>query len=135
MMEKNVVTLETAKKLVLAGFPQDTAVAWIERPRNKPEYRWELAMPWQGTHLKDCPAAPTAQEIADQLEPAKLFKQYGLLTVKHGPKGVPHWPQEGAKAWGAAYFIGGEAQEPIGMGDTMAEALAALWIKLQEVQS
>jgi len=47
----NVVSLETAKKLQEAGFQQDSAVEWLERPRSNPECRWELAMPWQGKFI------------------------------------------------------------------------------------
>lgn len=111
-MENNVVTLETAKRLKAAGFPQETGIAhwWVVRGVN-PDLisRSEITDFWDAT---DRIAAPTAQEIADQLpEGIALDKATGGKWRASRPFVDPSW-----------YIF----------GDTMAEALALLWLKLHE---
>jgi hypothetical protein len=84
-MEHNVVTLETAKKLQAAGFPQETYFWWqahnIENlwPR---EQHVRMGFGYPGT------AAPTAEEIADQLNQdialEYLHKTWAAWTTSPG---------------------------------------------------
>lgn len=108
-MEANVVTLETAKKLKAAGFPQKTVFFWAHPNRSNVE--WHVSR-YAGLHRNQTIAAPTTQELADQLPPVRLYKIEdgpGWRAQKYGPKIV---------IWRDA--------------DTMAEALALLWLKLHE---
>jgi hypothetical protein len=109
-MEKLVVTFETAKKLKEAGFPQQTEFMWGS-PNEigaREDYKegW-----WSRLH-----AAPTAQEIADRLP-----KQVPIAVGE--PLGEFYMHHEGP--WEAGYTRFGYTE-----ADTMAEALALLWLKL-----
>jgi hypothetical protein len=111
-MESLVVTLETAKKLKASGFPQDCHF----------EYWIDMAGAWQSPRptvrkptVRETHAAPTAQEIADQLREGETEiawfaeKWHALCRMHDGP------------------FV----DEVV--ADTMAEALALLWIRLKGV--
>jgi hypothetical protein len=119
-MERNVVTLETARKLRAAGFPQNTQAAWTSFHDGTwtviPKYYW---IPGANAGL----AAATAQEIADEL-PKVIEGQFDTL-------GLAIWP--GADRWEASYMSANEDGKR-GVGDTMAEALAALWLRLREAK-
>lgn len=116
-MEDLVVTLETARKLKAGGFPQDTYSVWSEQadnrnvitrnwPEHKPEYIW---------------AAPTAQELADQL-PEWNEKLRSSVTI-----------DKSQGRWSARYGL--MAPVPLeARGDTMVEALAALWLELNDTR-
>jgi hypothetical protein len=117
-MECLVVALETAKKLKAAGFPQYQTVSyWV--PQSGISERVSSYM------LAGLPvgergfAAPTAQEIADQL-PEREVEPY-TITMGAG--------------WYTAINDRPPESEIRGDGGTMAEALAALWLKLHEVRS
>ena len=110
-MENNVVTFETAKKLKAAGFPQETYFAWIGNDvRHMPS----------GARTEREPALPTAQEIADQL-PDGYYAVRDKVDYSHNPGQWLAWCSEGI------YDDGFEIR-----GNTMAEALAALWLKLHQ---
>lgn len=132
-MQNNLVTLETAKKLKVAGFPQEpTKVYWHwaveegvsgERIGEPLDTRAYSLPEWIGGKVEWF-TAPTAQEIADQLpSDTRMYMQYG------------EW-----KAISPTMVDGGNPDRPDikieanGSGPTMAEALAALWLKLQEVK-
>jgi hypothetical protein len=104
-MESLVVTLETAKKLKAAGFPQTTADYWLKQPK----WAWRVGLDKYSATNRN--AAPTAQEIADQLPSyAKVRKNVDrYFADAHG------------------------LSEPV-VASTMAEALALLWLKLQEAK-
>jgi hypothetical protein len=119
-MENNVVTLETAKKLNAAGFLSRTTFMWSDLRDGQP---WL----WQGKPVAavdtgdyrdlgepgtDWVAAPTAQEIADQLDEVEVRHWRGRYT-----------------AWCRSPLSFNPLEAP-----TMAEALALLWLKLQEVK-
>jgi hypothetical protein len=113
-METNVVTLDTARKLKAAGFPQDTWQSW------EPIGGSFAVMATHDCVLGRSVAAPTAQEIADELHWRDVG--IGFLTITKHPQG-----------WKARYIAGKED----GSGQTyptLAEALAALWLKLQEAK-
>lgn len=113
-MENNVVTLDTAKKLKATGFPQRSSESvWGSYP-GEPD-RIEIKTSKFRNLVDHNPAAelsvwdaPTAQEIADQLEiHTKLVK---LSTKWTAYIDVPD------NSPGAVY------------ADTMAEALAQLYL-------
>ena len=116
-MESIVVTLDTAKKLNAAQFPLRTVNYWVRWKSDK-ENPWtvESRTVWESEAWEAVPA-PTAQEIADQLpSEVKLVR----LT----------------KGWYACDAARKSAiAQMLGQADTMAEALALLWLKLHEVQS
>lgn len=106
-MESLVVTLETAEKLKAAGFPH-TQWVWADDM----VLHFMIAPP-------DSFPAPTAQEIADQLPPPLDLQTNGEQWFA--------WHQDGDGLSEVTDDIGAD-------GDTMSEALAALWLKLQEVK-
>lgn len=142
-MENLVVTLETAKQLKAAGFPQNTPFVWQESYSTSENFEtgeksvnrrgWKVTKTPKGRvsipevvfnlwykevkAIEDASiAAPTAQEIADQLPPnvwrlAKDGDQYEAV--------IGQIPETDLLAY----------------ADTMVEALAALWLKLHEVLS
>jgi hypothetical protein len=112
-MENNVVTLDTARKLKAAGFPQDTAFAWGHNTYD--HNRIQLVyMAWAKPENRDV-AAPTAQEIADQL---MASREKITIELQSGMTPPVYVERNGA----------------VEGGHTMAEALAALWLKLQEAK-
>lgn len=117
-MENNCVTLETAKKLKAGGFPQDSAYVWVTGDGWAQLHSSSAVkfMP-DGAYL-ELFAAPTAQEIADQL-PKDYNQGYLEITFAGGP------PEASYEDYG---YDGGN-QLPCS-ADTMAEALALLFIKL-----
>jgi len=107
-MENNCVSLETAKKLDAAGFPTDPALAWFEVEGDEfPAY----VAPYTGE--EDQQRAWTAQEIADQLPDHETVRLYAGHTRSDFPRMY-------------RALAGNETAE----ADTMAEALANLWLKL-----
>jgi hypothetical protein len=97
-MEHNVVTLQTAKTLKTAGFKIEPILWWVKMSGSA----WRVTS--MGIGESNRYAAPTAQEIADQLP--------GVVNVQRDNTG---WWCSGADL-GVSY-------------DTMAEALAALWLQ------
>lgn len=110
-MENNVTSLETSRKLKAAGFPQDSAYVWVTGDGWAQLHSSSAVkfMP-DGAYL-ELFAAPTAQELADQLE-----KPFNVRNLSDG----------------RFYAVGHKLMS--GNGDTMAEALAALYLKLKEVE-
>ncbi|MDQ0672956.1 hypothetical protein QFZ36_000517 [Pseudarthrobacter siccitolerans] len=116
-MESLVVTLGTAKKRKAAGFPQDSHFVWeyaagshYLRPRSDERYAGYGRA-----------AAPTAQEIADQVP--HEFEAMKLSISPSRDKGF----------WLASYPAMNHLY-PQGKGATMAESLASLWLRLQEAK-
>jgi hypothetical protein len=122
-MESLVVTLETAQKLKAAGF-------MLKRPTffyaDDSLVANTGGFDYDNTGYSLLAIAPTAQEIADQLP------HQAPLGLRNEQLGLVVWPVNDT-AWIAAYsdaqMDGVEAEAP-----TMAEALAALWLKLQEAK-
>ncbi len=110
-MENNVVTLDTAKKLKAAGFEQDLA-----------QWRFDNHGKLYGDLMSaEFFAAPTAQEIADRLPKVQDWHTLTLAAADDG--------------YAASYegFVGDMLSSRMNcLAPTMAEALAALWIKLNE---
>jgi hypothetical protein len=136
-MERDVVTLETAEQLKAAGFPESTYWHYAFPSSKERVLIWKYGREWDfAPHeagdvefVKDqiatAIAAPTAQEIADRLPesidgPDVLANSLMVARMDEG--------------WIARYFdIEGETlweyrPEP---ADTMAEALALLWLELR----
>jgi hypothetical protein len=120
-VDNNVVTLETAEKLKVAGFPQETywhwtwpaKTGWVLTHRESGEYYFApLNAEFEQDQIVQYTSAPTAQEIAD-----KIGFGVTLNTVKKGG-----WSAGGLNVVG--YW-------PRTKGGTMVEALAALYLELQ----
>ncbi len=122
-MENNVVTLDTAKKLKAAGFPQTAPDHWVLNHPNNHEQSKQLNRVISSSKRQDSPyityfAAPTAQEIADQLP------TYGIISVSKRYSGS-NWKAMMHEVMSKPADTSVEAP-------TMAEALASLFIKLSE---
>lgn len=122
-MPNNVVSLDLAKRLKLAGFPQDgTMAAWYRADGNdivlprmimSVNYNWNL--PWHQIGL--IAAAVTAQEIADEIETNVISG-----SLKMNRAAPDRW---------TAYLH--EYTDPSwSIGPTISEALGELYLKLQE---
>jgi hypothetical protein len=117
-LENNCVSLDTAKKLKAAGFPQKTFSVW-EWADGIPVGEAYLVQPeiikryglWGTQEVKATAAAPTAQEIADKLLKLRLT---GLELISQH---INVWVVDGLQ----------------GEYSNMAEALAAMWIESQVV--
>jgi hypothetical protein len=131
-MEKLVVSLDIAKQLKAAGFPQETVFHWSHWQGKKSGIEeWHISGGWGWSnhtlpsgrthhyYHEDSLAAPTAQELADVL-PGRtwvgLFTEYAAKNEirykasKHNDDG-DGWHEE--------------------FGATMADALALLYLKLR----
>lgn len=124
-MERLCVSLETAKRLKAAGFPQYSSAV---------EFWNDMAGAWHIRQSVRNPvatilAAPTAQELADELPIGiKVTKNYDSVDET-----------QGYIAWRAPEY-GTPEDKPknkrIGFpGDNMADAMASLWLALHEAQS
>src|SRR5215217_6888409 len=116
-MEALTVSLETAKKLRAAGFPQEVAMWWGERPTydDQPD-EWQLwTEPWAD---RECFAAPTAQEIADQLPRKIEDEQEEAFFLYIVARSTGNWEV------GYSHIEAEEYPLHDTDGDTMAEALA-----------
>jgi len=109
-MERNVVSLETAKKLKAAGFPRVSMWHYSER-MDPPD---ELFFTQSSGSTQFDIAAPTAQEIADQLP--------GFWSVMNSKV---------TSNYHAAYH-GSGGDRVNAEADTLAEVLANLLLKLVE---
>ncbi|MDQ0923320.1 hypothetical protein QF038_001828 [Pseudarthrobacter sp. W1I19] len=136
-MEHLVPTLDTCKKLKAAGFPQEVVYSYGSLLSEeiglltKAAYETYVGVDSDGTvGCQECEgedkgrdqlvAAPTAQEIADHLNGGSAFQLYSQGDEELGYNGMPTYATE----------CGGEAA----IATTMAEALALLWLKLQETK-
>ena len=111
-MERNVVSLETAKKLKAAGFPRVSMWHYSER-MDPPD---ELFFTQSSGSTQFDIAAPTAQEIADQLP--------GFWSVMNSKV---------TSNYHAAYH--GSSDRVNADADTMVEALALLWLQLHKAEN
>jgi hypothetical protein len=124
-MERNVVTLDTADKLNTAGFPQPlpSEYAWALTPSAR-GLNWELYRNFKPADPRVMwYAAPTAQEIADELPICIEASQHNgwrnrYLVVSRTTKG-----------WTARYESDGARRKK--PAPTAAEALGLLWLRLQ----
>jgi hypothetical protein len=121
-MERNVVHLDTAEKLKAARFPQEMFMAWVKFEAFD---EWKLGpKPADTLHI----AAPTAQEIADQLplsyNDADLI--LGRMDMSHIESAETDWT-----AW--YWDVRKDTTDLGASAPTMAEALALLWLKLKDV--
>lgn len=110
-MERNVTTLETSKRLKAAGFPQGTYFKYVDGELWDTTAQSDFETPATGSR-EEWVAAPTAQEVADQLGFGATVN-----TVKGG--------------WSAG-SLNAAPLWPRCKDATMAEALALLWLKLNE---
>lgn len=125
-MENLTVTLDTAKKLKAAGFPQDSYLKWSwsfgeDVGDGAPLEAHLLPMSTEIEDEYNVEAAPTAQEIADQLAWGVHSTQLTLLK------------REDDK-YAASYAAFNGSADFVEVAPTLAEALAALWLKLQEAK-
>lgn len=114
-MEHLVPDLATCRKLKELGFEQDTEFYWVVTSPGNYGLSWcpDGKMPGMISR-NDCYAAPTSQEIADQL-PALI-----QTTKRTDSK------------YSADYIRGRTQTRVIEVGPTMAQALAQIWITLRE---
>lgn len=108
-MNDLVVSLETAKKLKDAGFSQTTAQYWNVEPGG------EGFLGGRFEPIFEKIAAPTAQEIADRLPVETTITGYD---------------DNGRRRWEAKRRNFASQLETKAYGDTMAEALANLYLRL-----
>lgn len=131
--EDKVVTLETAKKLKEAGFPQDTERWWFPHREmgtsNLTE--WKLLLNRAGS--AESLAAPDAQEIGELLpfvigSPDPTSKMILRMTVGGSPNGK--------RTYSVGYVdveIGNEGKYAKFFGhENEAEARAACWLYLKQ---
>ena len=116
-MERNVVSLEIAKKLKAARFPGVSMWHYSEGMDPSDELFLTQFSGLTGFDI----AAPTAQEIADQLP--KRVNEF-CLFLEYGDDGSL-WACYRVVNSTSDYMLYAEA-------DTMAEALALLWLKLNK---
>lgn len=123
-MENNTASFDTAQMLKAAGFPQDyenkhclhwwesgySGSKFVATDSEIESYRSKRYADETHDFVKLC-AAPTAQEIADQLP--------GIVTIS----------RYAGRIWEA------EFKRSYVKGDTIAEAFALLWLQLDEVKS
>lgn len=123
-IEKYVVSLELARKLKDAGFPQETEFYWIETTqgwrviRNPPEFIKEKMVP-------DIIAAPLASEIGERLPWVITVDnfQWVLVLMKRadGTWGILYERSTDGTSLGGSWFI-----------DNDANAKAKMWLWLKE---
>jgi hypothetical protein len=126
-MESLVVTLETAKKLKAAGFPQDTAFCFD--PHSPLPCRKLSSNPKnEVADGKAVITAPTAQELAEQLPSLAGRDDKFQLQITKATNEYQAWysPIDDTTKLSHLYFE---------QGDTIAEALAALWLNLHETST
>jgi hypothetical protein len=111
-MKRNVVTRETARKLKAAGFPGVSMWHYSEGMTPSDELFFTQS---NGLMQLDI-VAPTAQEIADQLPGFWSVVNSKVMSNYH-----------------AAYH--GSSDRVNADADTMAEALALLWLQLHKAEN
>jgi hypothetical protein len=111
-MKRNVVTRETAKKLKAAGFPGVSMWHYSEGMSPPDELFFTQ---YNGLMPLDI-VAPTAQEIADQLP--------GFWSVVNSKVTANYH----AAYHGSSHKVNADAE-------TMAEALALLWLQLHKAEN
>lgn len=133
-MESLVTTLETSKALKAAGFPQTTLLHYASPSSKgwiliwKQDGEWDFA-PGQpdaefvNRQIVQSIAAPTAQELADQLPRRVEHALPNSLVLSQQKPG-----------WFASYDCMDNESVEAAYGDTMAEALAALYLALHPTQ-
>jgi len=122
-MEALTVTLEMAKKLKAAGFPQTAEFVWSDFTGSTGDSK-ALLVRERTSGGNDIAAAPTAQELADQL-PDGYFALRDREGYSNKAGDWLAWETEN----GVYDKDGNELR-----ADTMAEALALLWLKLEEAK-
>ena len=131
-MEKNVVSLETAQKLKAAGWAKAGSFYWYE---NNGYWYLNYIHQFPPQLSREIIQAPTAQEFANAL-PKSIGRDgdtYWLEMKWVGEESrCQYWSHVSQKRLGADET--GLDQGAIGVAgsSSMAEALAALWLKLRE---
>ncbi|WP_224025852.1 hypothetical protein [Arthrobacter sp. NicSoilC5] len=131
-MESLVVTLETAKKLKAAGFWQQAQYHWHTDEDGLVELKQGNGFTGQGLKRHDSFSAPSAQEIIDQL-PQFMNHEGRELRLEISPSGFR--PGKYRSPW-LAYFDNKTSDyiPHLASAPNIAEALALLWIDLQEAK-
>jgi hypothetical protein len=136
-MENNVVTLETAKKLKAAGFPQDDSPYYWYRCTEGYGPDWHLignadhrfkttiggqSLCFRQDDYDDLLSAPIAQEIMDELV---SDRRSGDLTFRPFNEDDKSWLLE-ADGRRSTYYVEDD--------NNIAELVAGAWLKLHESQ-
>lgn len=117
--QQKCVSLETAKRLREAWFPQDTERwwSWYNQETNK---LWEIT---KGRQYESWYAAPDAQEMGLP-ESINVYGEHGHLHIGYGTREVGKWTVGYANYEARCSEIFDHANE--------AEARAACWLWLKE---
>lgn len=123
-MENLVVSLETAKKLKAAGFPQTSYWHWSVSSPKKAKPTARLCRPMGDAIYRDDSYneyifAPTAQEIADQLPENHVNSR----TNRSARLKIFYENNEWTTGYPGDFYVS---------ASTMAEALALVWLKSKE---
>jgi hypothetical protein len=128
MMEHNITTLETSKRLKAAGFPQNTLFSYSTTDSGTNQsihLTLEPGDPNYKSPFYRVYAAPTAQELADSdWLPHSAGKDDSLE--------IWSWKTPTGRKWNAAYIDTRCRPHYLSTGPTLAEALAGTGLKLQE---
>lgn len=131
-MEHNVVTLETAKKLKQAGFSQFTI--FYHLVDNSMSYSIKICQDKDTGLLRGTQhiiSAPTAQEIADELPKMIEHESHHYWLRMQWPltdSSCQYWSDTANERLLSNNVYNGA----LGVGDTMAESLADLWLTLKK---
>lgn len=128
-MGNNVVSLKTAQQLKAAGFPQEAYFCWDTQIDINEEMHVELTEVWT-SDSGDYIAAPMGQEIADEL-PHSSDED----NIEDNSLEMWSWQSPTGRKWNVAYIDIQRIPHHLTTGNTIAEALALLWLKLQEGES
>lgn len=120
-MENLVVSLETAKKLEAAGFGQKAEFYWVITMTTNYHLSWypDGDLPLALEKRNDCFAAPTAQEVADELPENHV----NSITHRSARLKMFYENNEWTTGYPGDFYVS---------ASTMAEALALVWLKSKE---
>lgn len=120
--EEKCVSLKTAKKLLAAGFPQDTEKWWCT-DLGELTYSRDCSS-YTKSQCGDHVAAPDAQEIGELL-PATVDGKYGDCTRWFGSRRTQG-------QWHVWYENGRDDEKLLFTHENEAEARASAWLWLKE---
>ena len=123
-LENQVTSLELAKQLKEAGYPQEGLFYWWKKAGLTPKVDFHAYVKFSNyVDLKDIfVVAPTVAELGEAL-PDFVAEDFGLEMIKIGKSWVINYTWEYVNESGA---IGGESSE------NLAECFALMWLKLKE---
>ncbi|MGZ3593433.1 MAG: hypothetical protein ACXWOL_16300 [Ktedonobacteraceae bacterium] len=118
------ISLELAKQLKEAGYPQVTAFYWVITLTQDYHLSWyDGELPQVLKERNDCYSSPSAEEILDQLP--EDIKHRGILIIMKS---------EINKTWKVSYQdVASEEEDIIGFAENfLADAAAKMWLHLKK---